>query len=308
MLDDHDVVAAVLLRDEGGGVPLGMECVQGDDHARQVESLEGGPQLGDLIRLGPDLPLRDGAALSHVEGRQQVGPGAVRADDTAHRLAVRGGLRQQPGNGRPACLARRPALLPLAPGGLRQPARADLGHGVQVAVTASFTAALSALMRTRRNVRSHGGLTCPVHRSRRPPRTRSASWEQPAAQSAIADGESCPAAVNAHTARARTNSSGCQRPIGLRGSGTRASHSRRRGRAGPSAARTADSSSRGTSIREDSSAGTIFSGGTGRVVPLILGNRARLSNRAPHPKTGNQPFPHPYCITRAGTSTLPGPW
>jgi len=41
-----------------------------------------------------------------------------------------------------------------------------------------------------------------------------------------------PAAVNAHTARTSTNSSGCHRPARLRGSGTSSSHSRRRRREG----------------------------------------------------------------------------
>ena len=69
------------------------------------------------------------------------------------------------------------------------------------------------------------------------------------------------AAVNAHTASASTNSRGCQRPSGERGSGTRASQSRRHGHGAPSGARTADSSSRATLISEDSSVGTVLSGG-----------------------------------------------
>jgi hypothetical protein len=54
----------------------------------------------------------------------------------------------------------------------------------------------------------------PLHPwSRRPPSTASVCCEQPAAHSAAAVGESCPAAVNAQIASASTNSSGCQRPI-----------------------------------------------------------------------------------------------
>jgi hypothetical protein len=59
--------------------------------------------------------------------------------------------------------------------------------------------------KTRRKVLVLGGRTRPVSGSGRPPRISSASREQPAAHSAIAVGESCPAAVNAHTARASTN-------------------------------------------------------------------------------------------------------
>lgn len=49
----------------------------------------------------------------------------------------------------------------------------------------------------------------------------------------MADSESCPATVNAHTAKAITNSRGYQRPARLRGSGTASSHSRRQWRERP---------------------------------------------------------------------------
>ena len=202
-----------------------------------------------------------------VEDRQQVNLAAVRPGPAADRLAVRGRPLQQAGNGGSPGLRGGAALLPLVPGRLRQVTGRGRWHGGKVAVhrvvegrraDPGEDATERALARRR---------TCPVHGSRRPPRTASVSCEQPAAQSAIADGESCPAAVNAHTASASTNSSGCQRPSGERGSGTRASHPRRHGRKAPSAARTAARSSRETSIREDSSAGTVLSGGSGWIAP-----------------------------------------
>jgi hypothetical protein len=111
--------------------------------------------------------------------------------------------------------------------------------------------------KTRENVRVPGGRIRRVQGSRRPLRMASVVWQQPVANSAIAAGESCPAAVNAQIASASTNSSGCHRPSRERGSGTRASQSRRQQQEVSSpAARTAGSSSAGTSIREDSSTGT----------------------------------------------------
>ena len=106
----------------------------------------------------------------------------------------------------------------------------------------------------------------------------------PAAHSAIAVGESCPAAVNAHTARASTNSSGCHRPARLRGSGTSSRHPRRHRREGPTA-RAADKPPRGTSIREDRTAGTVLSRGQD-------GWYLRSSGTVPACQTGH-PAPEP---------------
>ena len=44
------------------------------------------------------------------------------------------------------------------------------------------------------------------------------------------------------------------------------------------------------------------------VVPPILRGRARMSNRASNPGSGNPPFMRPNSITWARISTLPGPW
>ncbi len=134
MLDDHDVMAAFYLADEAGGLPLGVQGIQRDDHAGQVQALQARGQLGDLVRLRAHLPLGEGAALADVEGGQQVHPAAVRPGGAADGLAVRGGLRQQAGHGRPAGLRSGAALLPLMPGRLRQPVRGGPRHGGEVAV------------------------------------------------------------------------------------------------------------------------------------------------------------------------------
>jgi hypothetical protein len=63
-----------------------------------------------------------------------VNPGAVWPGGAADRLAVRGGLGQQPGNGGLAVPRGGAALFPLAAGRLRQLILASLGHGGEVAV------------------------------------------------------------------------------------------------------------------------------------------------------------------------------
>ena len=134
MLDDHEVVGALILAQEAGGFPLGMQSVQGEDHAGQVQALDARAELGDLIGLRGHFPLGQRAALAHVEGRQQVHLAAIRADGSAGRLAVRGCLRQQAGHRRPAGLRGGAALLPLVPGRLRQRIQRGLRQGRQVPV------------------------------------------------------------------------------------------------------------------------------------------------------------------------------
>jgi hypothetical protein len=124
----------VVLAQEAGGLPLGVQGVHGDDHARQVQALEAGCQFGDLVRLRAHLSLRQCATLAHVEGRQEVHLAAVQADGPADRLAVRGGLRAQAGHGRLAGLRGGAALLPLVADRLRQVIGRSLGHGSEVAV------------------------------------------------------------------------------------------------------------------------------------------------------------------------------
>ena len=131
MLDDHQVVG-VLVADEPGGLPLGVQGVQGDDRAGQVQALDGGGKFGDLVGLGVYFPLGQGAGSGHVEDGQQVHLAAVRADRAADGLAVRGRLLQQarhsglPGPGA--------ALLALVPGHLRQGSGRAWGQRGEVAV------------------------------------------------------------------------------------------------------------------------------------------------------------------------------
>jgi hypothetical protein len=66
-LDEHDVVAAVVLRDEAGGVLLG---VQGDDHSLQVQSFQGGAELRDLVGTGEKAPHERERRTSRHERRQ----------------------------------------------------------------------------------------------------------------------------------------------------------------------------------------------------------------------------------------------
>jgi hypothetical protein len=132
--------------------------------------------------------------------------------------------------------------------------------------------------------------TAPASLAFMPQGRGSTSRVQPAAQSAIADGESCPAAVNAQTARASTNSSGCQRPLGLRGPGTRPSHSRTHGREEPSRLRTADRSSReACQERQERGHGTFRR--DGRVVPPIP----------------REPYPHVKTLTSRHNRQSPTP-
>jgi len=134
MLDDHQVVAALDLGDQAGGVPLGLQGVHGDDPAGQAQSLDGRGELRNLVRLRADFPLGHRAALAHVEGRQQVDAAAVRAGRAADGLAVHGGLRQQAGDGGLPRLRGGASLLPLVPGRLRQRIRGSLRDDGEVAV------------------------------------------------------------------------------------------------------------------------------------------------------------------------------
>jgi hypothetical protein len=71
---------------------------------------------------------------------------------------------------------------------------------------ATLNASASRPVKTRPKVRALGGRIRRVRGSCRPQRTASVAWQQPTAHSAIAVGESCPAAVNAQTAKASTYS------------------------------------------------------------------------------------------------------
>ena len=159
---------------------------------------------------------------------------------------------------------------------------------------------------TERDLLVAGGLTRPVSGSGRPPSRSRVSREQPRAHSAIAVGESCPAAVNAHTARASTYPSGCHRPALLRGSGTICSHSRRQQRDGAPPQRAAPMSRAGTVIREDRDSGTVLSGGWLRFEPPILRKPCPpAKSRARTPQTA-----HPICGHMPPTrkiANLPGP-
>ena len=107
MLDGHHVVAVLVFGDAAGGLGLGVQGIQGQDRAGQVQSGGDVLQLGDLIGFRIDLALGAGASGSDVEDGQQVHLAAVGADGAAHGLAVRGHLGQQPGRGLPAFAARR---------------------------------------------------------------------------------------------------------------------------------------------------------------------------------------------------------
>ena len=132
MLDDHQVVAVLVFGDAAGGLGLGVQGIQGQDRAGQVQSGGDVLQLGDLIGFRIDLALGAGASGSDVEDGQQVHLAAVGADGAAHGLAVRGHLGQQPGRGRPGL--RGAALFPLAHRDLRQRPGGNAAQGVQVAV------------------------------------------------------------------------------------------------------------------------------------------------------------------------------
>lgn len=69
MLDDHQVVPADVLADQPGCLALGMQGIQGQHHPGQVQSRDGRSQLGDLVGLGVHFPLRQRAAVAHVEDR-----------------------------------------------------------------------------------------------------------------------------------------------------------------------------------------------------------------------------------------------
>ena len=260
MLDEQQVVRAEVLADLPGGFPLPVQRVGRDDHAVKVQSFQHRDESGDLVRLRVYFPLGHGAALGDVEGGQQVDLAAVGADGAAGGLAVRGGVRQQAGHCGLACGRGGAALLPLVPGDFGQFLRPGGRHGLQEAVKRLVERVRVDLREDPPEGPRAGRPDAAGQRVRPAAEDQQRLRGQPAAHSAIAVGESCPAAVNAHTARASTNSSGCHRPARLRGSGTSSSHSRRHRREG-SPARAADKPSRGTAIREDRRAGTVLSGG-----------------------------------------------
>jgi hypothetical protein len=111
-------------------------------------------------------------------------------------------------------------------------------------------------------------------------------------------GESRPAAVNAHTAKASTNSSGCHRPARLHGSGTSSSHRRRQQRDSAPPDQAAERPQAGTVIREDRDAGTVLSvrdrsgwhlRSCGTVPASQTGHHAHKARPRPHEAARHQP-------------------
>ena len=225
-LDDHQVVGRACLRPGGGRFP--PACAERPRSRRS--------------RSGPGARWRARAQGSRWSWRRFPAGRARARWSRRRRTAGAPGCRQGGRRRGRSCRPRRPAGSSPASGaggGLGGAALLPLVHGSRPAgrpagwraarpgsrTAAALNASASMRSKTRENVRTLGGRIRRVHGSRRPPRRASVSCEQPAAHSAIASGESCPAAVNAQTASPSTNSSWCHRPSRERGSGTRASHS-----------------------------------------------------------------------------------
>jgi len=112
--------------------------------------------------------------------------------------------------------------------------------------------------------------------------------------------------VNAQTASASTYSSWCQRPSAERGSGTRASHSRRQRRDASSPAAGNPDAPAGTSISEDSNTGTV-------PPKVVHGSRLRSwrtvparSNQAPGRQCGTRAQPVNHAINQGTDTNLAG--
>ena len=209
-----------------GGFGLSVQRVQGDDGTDEIQVRDRRGQFRDLVGLGVDFPLGTHAPRGYVQHGQQADLAAISADRAADRLAVRGGLLQQAGRPWPGGRRGGAALLTLVPGHGRGNRRAGGPRG-EVPVQHRVERRGVDVLEDPGEGTDARRADPPGPRVAPPARTASVSSALPAAHSATAAGESCPAAVTAQIARASTNSSGCHRPSRDRGSGTRASHARR---------------------------------------------------------------------------------